>query len=106
MKMPINYYFDERCEKRYPVTEDGTPIVDWGITIPGEKKMKEIYAKNESKDRAILRQPYSTDDDLKIIDYPKNLFSEQVGKVILTFEPKRERIEALHSDWGFDILIG
>ena len=106
MKMPINYYFDERCEKRYPVTEDGTPIIDWGITIPGEKKKKEIFARNESRDRAILRQPYSQDEDLRIIDYPKNLFSDQVGKVVLTFEPKQERVEALHSDWGFDVIIG
>ena len=103
---PINYYFDEHCEKRYPVTEDGTPIIDWGITIPGEKKTKEIFARNELKDRAVLRQPYSNDEDLKIIDYPKNLFSEQVGKVVLTFEPKGERVTALHSDWGFDLIIG
>jgi len=106
LKVPINYYFDERCEKRYPVTEDGTPIIDWGITIPGEKKTKEIFARNELMDRAILRQPYSNDEDLKIIDYPKNLFSEQVGKVVLAFEPKGERVTALHSEWGFDIIIG
>jgi len=106
MDHPIMYYFDEKCKKRYPVNEEGVPIIDWGITVPGKKREKIIYARNESRDRSILRQPYSLDEDLKIKDYPQNLFSEQVGKVILTFEPKPDRISALHADWGFDVIVG
>ena len=105
-QQPITYFFDESCSKRYPVNEKGQPIIDWGITIPGEKKVKTLIVRNESRDRAILRQPYSMDEDLKIVDYPKNLFSGDTGKVELTFEPKTERVDALHADWGFDIIIG
>ncbi len=102
----LTYFYDKECKKRYPVNEKGEAIVDWGITVPGQKKIKELYAKNESRDRAILRQPYSMDEDLKIVNYPKNLFSGDTGKVELTFEPKTERVDALHADWGFDLIIG
>jgi len=65
----LTYYYDEKCTKRYPVNEKGEAIIDWGITIPGQVKTKLLYARNESRDRAILRQPYSMDEDQKIIDY-------------------------------------
>ena len=105
-KKPITYYFDEECLKRYPVNEHGEAIIDWGETIPGQKKERTLFAKNESKDRAILRQPYSQDEDQKIIDFPPNLMSQEVGKVILTFQPNQERIESLKAGWGFDVVIG
>ena len=79
MATPITYYLDKQCSKRYPVNEKGEAIIDWGITIPGEKKIIELYAKNESRDRTVLRQPYTMDEDLKIIDYPKNLMGHESG---------------------------
>jgi len=106
MVTPITYYIDKECKKRYPVNETGQAIIDWGISVPGEKKIKELYAKNESRDRAVFRQPYSIDKDLTITDYPTNLMAKEVGIVTLSFEPKKERIDAMHSSWGFDIIIG
>ena len=105
-KKPITYYFDEECEKRYPVNEHGEAIIDWGETIPGQKKERILWARNESKDRAILRQPYSQDEDQKIIDYPANLMSGEKGKVTLSFKPNQDRIESLKAGWGFDVIIG
>ncbi len=106
MATPLTYYYDEKCTKRYPMNEKGEAIVDWGITIPGQRKTKELYAKNESRDRAILRQPYTQDEDLKIKDYPKNLVGSDIGKVTLEFTPNKDRIDSLHASWGFDVIIG
>jgi len=106
MGIVLSYYYDKECQKRYPVNEKGEAVIDWGITIPGQKKTKELYAKNESRDRAILRQPYSMDEDLKIKDYPKNLMGGDTGKVSLEFTPHKDRIDSLHAPWGFDIVIG
>jgi len=106
MAKPLTYYYDKECTKRYPMNEKGEAIVDWGITIPGQKKIKELYAKNESRDRAIFRQPYSMDEDLKITDYPKNLMGNDIGKVTLEFAPNKDRIDSLNAPWGFDLVIG
>ena len=106
MAVPITYYKDKNCSQRYPVNEKGEALIDWGITIPGEKKIIELYAKNESRDRTVLRQPYTMDEDLKIIDYPKNLMGHESGTVQLEFKPNKERIDSLHSGWGFDVIIG
>ncbi len=106
MRSPISYYLDEDCSQRCPVNEKGNAIIDWQETIPGQIKRKEIYAKNESRDKLVIRQPYTEDEDLKIKDYPPRLFSGEKGKVIIEFTPNRERIDALHSDWGFDIVVG
>jgi len=105
-KSPITYYYDEKCTKRCPLNENGEAIVDWGETIPGQKKVREIYAKNESADRIILRQPYTGDKELHITDFPKNLFNQESGKVTLMFNPNENRIEALKTDWGFDVVVG
>lgn len=106
MTIALTYYYDADCKKRYPMNEKGEAIIDWGITIPGQHKLKELYAKNESRDRAVLRQPYTQDEDLKIKDYPKNLFGGKSGKVTLEFTPNKDRIDSLHANWGFDIIIG
>lgn len=97
---------DEACENRYPVNEKGDAIIDWGIVIPGQQKTRIVYARNESLDRTTLRQPYTGDDALKIIDYPTNLIHKQVGPIKLQLTPNKERIDAIHSDWGFDLIIG
>ena len=106
MAIVLSYYYDKECKKRYPVNENGEAIIDWGITIPGQKKIKELYAKNESRDRVALRQPYSMDEDQKIIDYPPNLMGGDRGKVTLEFAPDKDRIDSLHAPWGFDVIIG
>ncbi len=106
MKSPISYYFDEACNDRYPVNESGQAIIDWGETIPGQKKEKTLYAKNESRDKLVIRQPYTADEDLKIKDFPPRLFTHESGKVVLEFIPNKERIDALHADWGFDVIVG
>jgi len=112
MAIALTYYYDKECKKRYPVNEKGEAVIDWGITIPGQVKTKELYARNESRDRAVLRQPYTMDEDLKIKDYPKNLMGHDgsggyaIGKVILEFSPNKDRIDALHASWGFDIILG
>jgi len=106
MAKPLTYYFDKECTKRYPVNEGGTPIIDYGEVIPGKTKQIELYIKNESRDRLILRQPYTLDEDMKIIDFPPSLFHTDSGKVTVEFTPNKERIDALHNDWGFDVVVG
>jgi len=106
MKSPLSYYTNEKCTERCPVNEKGNAIIDWQETIPGQVKTKVIYAKNESRDRLVVRQPYTEDEDLKIKDFPPRLFSGESGRVVLEFTPNPERIDALHADWGFDVVIG
>ena len=87
MKSPLTYYHDEAMTKRVQVNEEGHPILDWGETIPGKLKEKTLFVQNESKDRLVLRQPFSTDSDLKIEDYPSNLLGGEKGKVEFKFRP-------------------
>ncbi len=106
MKSPIHYYYDKECLTRCPVNEAGQAIVDWGETIPGQRKEKTLFAKNESRDRLVIRQPYTADEDLKIKDFPPRLLALESGKIVLEFTPNKERIDALHADFGFDVVVG
>ena len=106
MAKPLTYYMDKECTKRCPLNEAGEVIIDWGETIPGQRKKRELFVKNESRDKLILRQPYSLDEDLKIISYPARLFYSDSGRIALEFSPNTERIDALHSEWGFDVVVG
>ena len=106
MTSPLVSFYDESMTKRVPVNERGIPIIDWGETIPGQKKEKTFYVKNNTRDRVIIRQPYSNDEDLSIDDYPANLLGNESGIVTMSFKPHIERIEPLKSEWGFDLVIG
>jgi len=106
MAKPLTYFYDKECNRRVPLNEKGEIVLDWGETIPGQVKKREIWVKNESRDRIAFRQPYTLDEDLKIMDYPAKLFESEVGKVVIKFEPKGERIDALNANWGFDVIVG
>ena len=105
MAGPLVYYYDEKMQKRVPVNELGHAIIDWGETIPGAKKEKTLYVKNNTNDRLVLRQPYSADEDLRIIDFPPKILNEGNGKVKLEFAPKKERLDSHNAPWGFDVVI-
>jgi len=106
MKSPLTYYFDEKMKKRVPVNENGEPVLDWGETIPGKRKEMTLYVKNESKDKLVLRQPFTTDKDEKIEDYTPRLFGEEVGTVKLSLTPDINKIESHRGSWGFEIVLG
>ena len=107
MPNPLIYYLDESLETRCPVNEKGDALVDWGSTIPGSKKERILFVKNKTNDRLVIRQPYTNDEDLKIIDYPSRLFGNGSGKVVLQFSPNPERLDPLKAGWGFeDVVIG
>jgi hypothetical protein len=93
-------------EKRVAVNETGQPIIDWGETVPGKQKEMTLYIKNESKDALVLRQPFSTSEDLKIEDYPQRLQGEDYGMVKLSYKPNTESIESHFGSWGFEVVIG
>jgi len=106
LKSPVTYYYDEAHNKRVPVNEDGMPILDWGETIPGKRKEMTLYLKNESKDQLVLRQPFSTDESLKIEDYPPRLFAEESGTMKFSLTPDINKIESHRGSWGIEIVIG
>jgi len=106
LKSPLTYYLDEKLDKRIAVNEEGQPLIDWGETIPGKLKEMTLYVKNESKDKLVLRQPFTTSDDLKIETYPTRLFGEEQGMVKLQLKPNPEKIESHHASWGFQVVIG
>lgn len=106
MKSPVEYYHDEDLTKRVEVNETGDPIVNWGESIPGKEKKVELYVKNLSKDRIVLRQPTTSTEELKIEDYPTNLMAEEKGKVVLAFKANDESIDAHKGTWGFNISVG
>lgn len=107
MRSPLEYYLDEQMDRRCPVNESGEAILDWGISTPGTKKEKVLYVKNITADRLVIRQPYTHDEDLKIIDYPTRLMGNDSGKVVFSFEPTPERLDPLKAGWGFeDVVIG
>ncbi len=106
MKSPLNYFHDEALTKRFEVNENGQPIIDWGETIPGKQKEMTIFVKNESKDKLVLRQPFTTSDELALNDYPPRLFAGEKGIVKLSYKSNPEKIEAHHSTWGFEVIIG
>ena len=103
---PLVYYYDEAREKRVPVNEAGNPIIDWIEIIPGQKKEQTLYVYNQTRDRLVLRQPYTTDEDLQIKDYPPRLMGEESGIVKLELAIKPDRIDPHKADWGFEVVIG
>ena len=106
MKFPLTYYHDEKMTKRVIVNEEGFPVIDWGETIPGQKKEMKLYVKNESKDNLVIRQPYTTDKDLKIENYTARIMSEDRGTVSVSLTPNTNKIESHHGSWGFEIIVG
>ena len=106
-RSPLEYYLDSNLEKRCPVNESGEAILDWGITTQGAKKEKTLYVKNITADRLAIRQPYTHDEDVRIIDYPTVLMGHGADKVTFTYQPHPERIDPLKAGWGFeDVVIG
>lgn len=101
----IEYYYNEALTKRVPVNEDGNAIINWGETVPGFHKEKILYMKNLLRDKIIIRQPHSTDEDLHIVDFPTKLLGYESGKVKLVFSPPANRLVPLNGDWGFDDLV-
>lgn len=106
MTRPFTYYYDQNLTNRVPVNEMGEPLLNWGETVPGQRKEKTLYIHNDTKDRLVLRQPQSNDEDLKILDYPLNLMTSESGKVRLEFHPHKDRIDSHKGTWGFEVIIG
>lgn len=106
MKPILEYFTDKELSHRIPVNEVGMPIFDWGETIPGEKKERTFYVKNLTQDNVSLRQPYTSDEDFKIKDYPVQLKGEESSLMKLEFNPSWNRTSPLNADWGFDLIIG
>ena len=102
----LEYYLDEKLTKRLAVNVTGGAMIDWGESTPGVKKERTIYVKNLTHDRIILRQPYTEDDDLQIVDYPPKLLGKESGKVKLEFTPGATRIKPLSADFEFELVIG
>ncbi len=106
IKSAVEYYVDQEMTSRYPVNELGKPVIEWGECIPGTKKERVLYVKNITNDRLIFRQPHSSDEDLKITNFPTSLSGKESSKVVLEFVPDINRITPLRADWGFDLIIG
>jgi len=106
LKPVLEYYTDKELLNRIPVNETGQPIFNWGETIPGETKEKTFFVKNMRPDKVSLRQPYSTDEDFKIKDYPVHLKGAESSSMTLEFHPSWNRTSPLNADWGFDLVIG
>ena len=106
MITPLAYYYDEALTKRYEVNEFGFPILDWGEIIPGKHIERILYVKNESKDRLVLRQPFTTSDELSLEEYPTKLFSGDTGIVKLAYNSNPEKIESHHATWGYEVIVG
>lgn len=102
----IEYYYDKDHMKRVPVNELGNCVIDWGESIPGTQKTMELFVKNLTNDRLVLRQPHSEDTDLHIRDYPSKLMGRESGRVKLEFTPNINRIKPLNSGWSFEIVLG
>jgi len=102
----FEYYTDKELTNRIPVSETGVPKFDWGETMPGQKKEKTFYMKNITPDRITIRQPYSSDEDFTIKDFPVTLKGKENGLITLEFAPAWSRIKPLDVNWGFDYLIG
>ena len=106
-KKPIvEYYVDQSMKSRYPVNPLGKPIIEWGESLPGTTKKREIYVRNATNDRIVMRQPHTSDPDLFIKDFPTSLNRGEIAKVVLEFAPALERDTPLRADWGFELVIG
>ena len=88
------------------MNEDGNAILDWGEVMPGSVKSVKLFVKNELLSPISIRQPYTSDAELAIKDYPTHLSSGEIGEVQLEYSPNKERLEPLKSDWGFEIVVG
>jgi len=103
--LPVSYYSDEKLTK--PLTiKDGMPILEWGESVPGEKKEKTIYVKNETPDRLTFKESYCEDEDMKIESFPSNIQGNAFGVIKVQFQPESNRLKPLSSNWGFELVIG
>jgi len=106
MITPLAYYYDKEMTKRYEVNEFGFPILDWGEIIPGKHIERTLFVKNESKDRLVLRQPFTTSDELSLKEYPTRLLTGESGTVILSYKSDPNKIESHHATWGYEVIVG
>lgn len=82
--------------------------LDLGESAPGVVKRFNLIVKNEHPEGypLELRNPQSTDRDLKIEKYPKNLKASQFGIIEFLYAPSMERISPLNAKWGFEVVVG
>jgi hypothetical protein len=106
VKVVLEYFADKYLQSPIPVNEEGQPIFDWGETIPGERKEKTFYIKNNTHDTITLRQPHTTDEDFKIKDYPTQLKGQDTSTITLEFSPRWDRTKPLDAGFDFDKIIG
>lgn len=91
----LKYFADEELQK--PLSS-----VDFDRTVQGQSKKITVYVFNTSAEQNIeLDQPVTTDKDLRILEYPRQLLPSGSGKVVLEFSPPLDRISPLRAGWDF-----
>lgn len=105
-KVVLEYFADEFMKTRIPVNEIGQPIFDWGETVPGERKERTFFIKNNTHDIVTLRQPHTSDEDFFIKDYPTQLKGKDSATITLEFAPKWNRVKPLDASFDFEKVIG
>lgn len=88
--------------------KEGLPTdkVDFGITEQNQSNRITVSYINEYEDVVEFTDPQINDDDVKLLEYTKNLKSGEIGKAILEFTPKDRKKGLEEGFLKFRVVIG
>jgi hypothetical protein len=82
-------------------------VIDFVLTQKGEAKQINVEVFNGYNDTIELQNPFSADNDVKILKFTKELKAQTFGIIVLEFKPSLERKESLKlKDIGFQVVVG
>lgn len=86
---------------------DAPAVLDLGESVPGTTHRFKVMVKNEHPHGygVQLRNPTTTDRDLKIESFPDFLSTGQSGIIEFLYAPSKDRIDPLKAKWAFDVVV-
>ena len=109
----LSYYSAETKKKLESASSggknavNGPALLDLGESVPGSTQRFKVLVKNEHPNgfSVHLRNPTTTDKDLRIEKYPESLKSGQSEAIEFVYSPAKDRIDPLKAKWAFDIVV-
>lgn len=96
---PVDSDLRGNSDLTFPKTKQG----DWAVVGRDTVEMT-VYVRNEHRHAMELR-PISIDPDMTIVEYPRFLKPDDMGKVVLSFHPSADRIDPLTGKWDFEKVV-
>lgn len=99
----FRFYADEARTKEIQASEVRFPTVK-----AGKRVMTRVFIQNALDEPVMLSGPNTSDEDFRIISFPKALGAKEGGVIEFEYTPKPDRIKSLKdAKWEFkEVQIG